>query len=160
MSQGWISKENVTREAVEGFLSNYGRAFYKISDPNDIEVQKRPIRLERRGETIPRSISSSDGKLEVVPFRRGEDIMSLSWIKWPDQYSTWLSHLSLLPNTYRMGSMWLWSYQQLFIDLAVLYTIAEPSLIFCTIAILYQIQVSVSSILLKIFGAHSVRIPL
>ena len=81
MSQGWISKENVTREAVEGFLSNYGRAFYKISDPNDIEVQKRPIRLERRGETIPRSISSSDGKLEVVPFRRGEDIMSLSWIK-------------------------------------------------------------------------------
>ena len=80
MSQGWISKEDVTREAVEGFLSNYGRAFYKISDPNDTEVQKRPIRLERRGETIPRSISSSDGKLEVVPFRRGEDIMSLSWI--------------------------------------------------------------------------------
>lgn len=80
MSQGWISKEDVTREAVEGFLSNYGRVFYKISDPTDIEAQKRRVRLERQGEKIPRSISSPDGELEIVPFRRGEDIMSLSWI--------------------------------------------------------------------------------
>lgn len=79
MCQGWISKEDVTRGAVEGFLSHYGRAFYKISNLSDTDAQKRRIRLERRGETIPRSISSSDGKLEVVPFRRGEDVMSLSW---------------------------------------------------------------------------------
>ena len=80
MSQGWISKEDVTREAIEGFLSNYGRVFYKIADPTDTEAQKPRIRLEKRGEIIPRSISSSNGKLEVVPFRRGEKIMSLSWI--------------------------------------------------------------------------------
>ena len=80
MSQGWISKEDVTREAVEGFLSNYGRAFYKISDSTDTKAHKRRVRLERRGEIIPRSISSPDGELEIVPFRRGEDIMSLSWI--------------------------------------------------------------------------------
>ena len=80
MGQGWISQEDVTREAVEGFLSNYGRGFYQISDPTDTEARKRRIRLERRGETIPMLISSSDGKLEVVPFRRGEEILSLSWI--------------------------------------------------------------------------------
>ena len=80
MGQGWVSKEDVTREKVEGFLSNYGRAFYKISDQTDTKAQKPQIRLERRGETIPKSISSSDGRLEVVPFRQGENIMSLSWI--------------------------------------------------------------------------------
>ena len=80
MRQGWVSKEQVTRKAIEGFLSDYGRVFYKISSSNDTESQKPRIRLERRGETIPTSIVSSDGNLEVVPFRRGEEIMSLSWI--------------------------------------------------------------------------------
>lgn len=75
MSQGWITKEEVTREALEGFLSHYGRAFYKIP-----ESRQPQIRLERRGETIPKSIISSDGKIEVIPFRRGEEIMSLSWL--------------------------------------------------------------------------------
>ena len=81
MRQGWISKEQVTRKAIEGFLSDYGRAFYKISNSNDIELRRPRIQLERRGETIPRSVSSSDGNLEVVPFRRGEEIMSLSWMR-------------------------------------------------------------------------------
>ena len=80
MRQGWISKEQVTRKAIEGFLSDNGRAFYKISNPNDTESRKPRIRLERRGDIIPSSIVSSDGSLEVVPFRRGEEIMSLSWI--------------------------------------------------------------------------------
>lgn len=78
--QGWISKEEVTREAIEGFLSKYGREFYRISDANEPESRKPRIKLERRGETIPRSITSSDGKIEVVPFRRGQEIMSLSWL--------------------------------------------------------------------------------
>lgn len=32
MRQGWISKEEVTQEVLEGFLSRYGRAFYNIAD--------------------------------------------------------------------------------------------------------------------------------
>ncbi|KAL9027780.1 MAG: hypothetical protein Q9196_003743 [Gyalolechia fulgens] len=81
LRQGWISKDHVTREALEGFLSKYGRAFYKIADLNDQASSEPRIRLTRRGETIPKSIKSSDGQIEVVPFRSGQEIMSLSWIE-------------------------------------------------------------------------------
>ena len=79
--QGWIGKEDIKREALEGFLSNYGRDFYKISNVKGAANGKRRIRLERRGERVPESIKSADGQLEVVPFRRGQEIMSLSWIE-------------------------------------------------------------------------------
>ena len=81
---GWITKEQTTREVIEGFLSRYGRDFYRIPTSSsrsvDSESPKTRIRLERQGQTIPRSITSSDGKIEVVPFRRGEKTWSLCWI--------------------------------------------------------------------------------
>ncbi|KAI4171426.1 MAG: hypothetical protein LQ343_004282 [Gyalolechia ehrenbergii] len=81
LRQGWISKAQVTQGALEGFLSKYGRAFYKIADPNDQASSKPQIRLTRRGEIIPKSVKSLDGQIEVIPFRSGHEIMSLSWIK-------------------------------------------------------------------------------
>ncbi|KAL8920958.1 MAG: hypothetical protein Q9208_005984 [Pyrenodesmia sp. 3 TL-2023] len=78
--QGWITKEEVTREAVEGFLSTYGRTFYKISDSEEVGLQRLRIQLSRLGETVPRSIKSANGELEVVPFRSGQEIMSLAWM--------------------------------------------------------------------------------
>lgn len=81
---GWITKEQTTREAIEGFLSRYGREFYRIPTSSSLSVDsespKTRIRLERQGQTIPMSITSSDGKIEVVPFRRGEKTWSLCWI--------------------------------------------------------------------------------
>ena len=81
---GWITKEQTTREVIEGFLSHYGRDFYRIPTSStrsvDSEPPKTRIRLERQSQTIPRSITSSDGKIEVVPFRRGEKTWSLCWI--------------------------------------------------------------------------------
>ena len=81
---GWITKEETTREVIEGFLSRYGRDFYRIPTSSfhsvDSESPKTRIRLERQGQTIPMSIRSSDGKIEVVPFRRGEKTWSLCWI--------------------------------------------------------------------------------
>ncbi|KAI9788381.1 MAG: hypothetical protein M1835_002306 [Candelina submexicana] len=81
---GWITKEQTTREVVEGFLSRYGREFYRVpassSLSGDLESRNTRIRLEREGRIIPRSIVSSDGEIEVVPFRRGEKTWSLSWI--------------------------------------------------------------------------------
>lgn len=78
--QGWVNKEEVTLEAVEGFLSSYGRTFYKISKSDQSESRKPRIRLTRQGETIPRSMESSDGGIEVIPFRSGHQIMTLSWV--------------------------------------------------------------------------------
>ena len=81
---GWITKEQTTREAIEGFLSHYGRDFYKIPNPSsrsaDSGSPNTRIRLERQGQTIPMSITSSDGKIEVVPFHRGKKTWSLCWV--------------------------------------------------------------------------------
>ncbi|KAL8913867.1 MAG: hypothetical protein Q9172_007203 [Xanthocarpia lactea] len=81
IESGWISNHKITQETLEGFLSTYGRNFYKMNDRSD--SQRRRIRLERLNETIPKSIVSSDGKIEVVPFRREETVMSVSWTDEP-----------------------------------------------------------------------------
>ena len=80
MSLGWISKD-ISREAIEGFLSHYGRAFYKIEQPKHEAKSYYSIRLERKGERIPQSIKSPDGSIEIVPFRRGEEVMTLTWLQ-------------------------------------------------------------------------------
>ena len=79
MSLGWISKD-VSREVIEGFLSHFGRTFYKIAQPQQEAASKRGIRLERKGERIPKSIKSLDETIEVVPFRRDEEVMTLTWL--------------------------------------------------------------------------------
>ncbi|KAL8750266.1 MAG: hypothetical protein Q9199_007179 [Rusavskia elegans] len=81
IENGWISNHKITQETLEGFLSTYGKRFYKIDQLSD--PSRRCIRLKKSDETIPKSIVSSDGKIEVVPFRRGEQVMSLSWIDKP-----------------------------------------------------------------------------
>lgn len=77
IDQGWIREEEVTRESIENFLSGYGRAFYKIHRSTEADGPK--IRLERKGEIIPETVSSQDGSIEVVPFRRGKETWSLTW---------------------------------------------------------------------------------
>ncbi|KAL6716716.1 dihydroorotase [Lecanora helva] len=76
LSQGWIRDEDVTREALEGFLSRNGRKFYGLPQP----LKTNRIFLEKRGETIPQGIKSQDRSIEVVPFRAGKEVMSLSWL--------------------------------------------------------------------------------
>lgn len=74
---GWIKEEDLTVEAIEGFLSGHGRAFYKL--PPSSESSSARIKLEKNGETIPEVIRSQDGNIEVVPFRRGNEVLSVSW---------------------------------------------------------------------------------
>lgn len=78
VEEGWVHIDEVTKEALAEFLGKRGRRFYQIeSFPQDKEQQR--ILLWKKGERIPESIKSQDGSIEVVPFRRGEDIWSLKW---------------------------------------------------------------------------------
>jgi len=78
IDQGWINEEEFTRESIEGFLSGHGRAFYNIQQL--VESNGPRIRLERKRETVPEAVRSKDGTIEVVPFGRGKEILSTSWI--------------------------------------------------------------------------------
>jgi dihydroorotase len=73
--RGLIEEQGVTQERLENFLSRSGRRFYKLP------AEGLPkILLERKDETIPLSIKSADGNLEVGLSRAKAPVFSLSWI--------------------------------------------------------------------------------
>ena len=77
VEKGVIEEHEVTQERLEQFLSRSGRRFYKLPDPT---AEGRPkIVLERKGESIPTSIKSADGTLEVGLSRPTAPVFSLSW---------------------------------------------------------------------------------
>lgn len=64
-----LKVEDVTAEKLEGFLSKFGRSFYKMEDK-----QNERIVLGRSSRVVEDSLTSADGAIEVVPFRRGKPI--------------------------------------------------------------------------------------
>jgi len=77
IENGWLP-DDISAETLDEFLSGRGRRFYKI--PETAKAGKgQKIVLEKKGEKIPEVLRSKDGSIEVVPFRRGEEILSLSW---------------------------------------------------------------------------------
>lgn len=74
--QGWINENELTSKAIEGFLSGFGRKFYKL--PAASSAKK--IRLEKKGEKISDIVRSADGAVEIVPWGRGREVRSLSWV--------------------------------------------------------------------------------
>jgi dihydroorotase len=78
IEKGWIRDEEVTIEALANFLGVRGRKFYQIPDSTG-EEKRQTILLEKKRESIPESIVSADGKIEIVPFRAGNGIWSLTW---------------------------------------------------------------------------------
>jgi dihydroorotase len=76
IERGVITEADVTQEKLEGFLSRFGRRFYKLPEP---EVSGKKIVLERKGEKIPASVKSEDGGVEVGISRAGSEVFSLRW---------------------------------------------------------------------------------
>jgi dihydroorotase len=74
IERGVITEADITQEKLEGFLSRFGRRFYKLS-----EVSEKKIVLERKGEKIPASVVSEDGIVEVGISRVGAEVFSLKW---------------------------------------------------------------------------------
>lgn len=72
IERGDIKEEQVTQELLEGFLGEFGRKFYGV-DPS-----AERIVVERKSEIVVDSIKG-DG-LEVVPFRKGKNTWSVSWV--------------------------------------------------------------------------------
>jgi dihydroorotase len=73
--RGVISESDVTQEKLEGFLSKFGRQFYKLPEAGKGEK----IVLERKGEKISESIKSETGEIEVGISRKGTEVFSLRW---------------------------------------------------------------------------------
>lgn len=76
IERGIISEEDVTQEKLEGFLSKFGRRFYKLP-----ETSGNSLLLERKGEKISTSVKSESGAVEVGISRAGAEVFSLTWVK-------------------------------------------------------------------------------
>lgn len=74
---GTLDPEQVTRDVLGGFLSRFGRRFYRL--PEAGPESTGGIVLERSGEKIPPSIKNADGSLEVGLSRAGDEVFSLRW---------------------------------------------------------------------------------
>jgi dihydroorotase len=78
IGRGVFKVDEVKQDRLEQFLSRSERRFYKLPDP---AAQGKPkIVLEGEGETIPTSIKSVDGALEVGLSRSLAPVFSLSWL--------------------------------------------------------------------------------
>ena len=82
IERGVLAEDEVTQERLEQFLSRSGRRFYRLPDP----ATKGPPRivLERKGETVPTSIRSADGALEVGLSKSMAPVFSLGWLTQDD----------------------------------------------------------------------------
>ncbi|KAJ8604276.1 hypothetical protein MRB53_041874 [Persea americana] len=69
-----LDEEDIRQPALEGFLSGFGRKFYKLKANENARIL-----LSRSGEKIPDIIKSKDGEVSVVPFASGKEVWSLKW---------------------------------------------------------------------------------
>ncbi|KAK0261077.1 hypothetical protein B0A54_11743 [Friedmanniomyces endolithicus] len=74
VEMGVIRAEDVTKEKLENFLSEFGRSFYKVED-----TRKERIVLSKPSDAVENLLRSADGSVEVVPFRRAKMTWGVSW---------------------------------------------------------------------------------
>lgn len=68
----WIKEEKVTKEILEDFLGNFGRAFYRVQNKGGEKVV-----LSKKGEKVGQTIGNE--KITVVNFRAGAETWSVEW---------------------------------------------------------------------------------
>lgn len=73
ISQNILNKEDVTNKVIEGFLGSHGRKFYGI------EPSRESISLSAGSEKVVTSLTYG-GEYSIIPFRRKEKTLGLSWI--------------------------------------------------------------------------------
>lgn len=80
VAHGWLKESDVTQTVLNNFLSRRGRSFYRV-DKHPVNASRpgKRIIVEKGDEIIPSSVKSEDGDVEIVPFRSGQSVWSLSW---------------------------------------------------------------------------------
>lgn len=73
VEKGVIAPEDVSEEKIRGFVSEAGRRFYGIEDGGEKVV------VRKAGLVIKDLLTSEDGSVEVVPFRRKQSTWSVEW---------------------------------------------------------------------------------
>jgi len=73
--KGVLDAQQITPEILEGFLGGFGRAFYRSGGAGS-----ERITLRKSDETIIDILSREGNSVEVVPFRRGQNTWSVSWV--------------------------------------------------------------------------------
>jgi dihydroorotase len=74
IEKGILRNEDVTLQRLEGFFSEFGRKFYKVTDKSNERIV-----LQRTAEPIEESLTNSDNSIEVIPFRRGKPTWRAQW---------------------------------------------------------------------------------
>ncbi|KXH47666.1 dihydroorotase [Colletotrichum salicis] len=74
VARGELADADITQEALEGFVSVYGRKFYGTED-----TKKERIRLTRGSGAVVQETFEGKG-IQVVPFRAGKETWSLTWL--------------------------------------------------------------------------------
>lgn len=72
---GVLEVEDVTKPKLEGFLSSFGRSFYRLTDEKN-----EKITLGRSSQAIADILRNENGTVEVVPFRRGKMTWETKWV--------------------------------------------------------------------------------
>jgi dihydroorotase len=71
--EGVIQERDVTKEKLQGFLGEFGRRFYRVSD-----TRKEKIFLRKKDEMVVEILER--GEVGVVPFKSGKTLgWSLDW---------------------------------------------------------------------------------
>lgn len=71
---GVLEVEDVTKAKLEGFLSNFGRSFYQLTDDKNEKIV-----LGRSSQSIADILRNDSGTVEIVPFRRGKMTWETKW---------------------------------------------------------------------------------
>ncbi|KIH94839.1 dihydroorotase [Sporothrix brasiliensis 5110] len=77
IARGVLAEDAISEATLANFLSHHGRAFYKL--PAVAETSTQKIVLVREGATIPPSVRSADGRVEVGNSRAGDEVFTLKW---------------------------------------------------------------------------------
>ena len=74
IEKGILRADDITVQKLEGFFSEFGRNFYKVTDKSNERIV-----LARTEEPIEESLTNSDKSIEVIPFRRGKPTWRAQW---------------------------------------------------------------------------------